>query len=797
MEIAKPEIFVDQSSNFEESSFSISEQDMGLVFEILRSKVYENPIGSICREICSNARDANREVGKSLTPIEVEIQENQIVNHHEYERIQDSEKLSSYNLIISDKGPGISPDRMKNVFLKYAASTKRHSNEFTGGFGLGAKTPFSYTDKFTIETIVNGIKYIYIAVVDESLKGKILLLEEKKTKQENGTSIIIPIKYKDRTTFEKEIIYYTFFWKTRPILKNFTGENRSFFDINVKYTKIDDRVLCASFQDSRVFQLFPSNHWICLIDGIPYKSKNYLDSLSGSFDRDLLKILEFDNSEIDITVNRENLQYTERTEEKLKSVQHSVLKKAIDFTERLLSSSPSYFDFLIKLDRLRNKSLEIKENEESEFLFHSMFPFLNFDETSYQGRLPVNFRTFFLNYNVSVVSSPHGEYFTSGRISNFSELEGSTLCISASGLSREELFGIYFNPTSSSLLSNLKGNKKIILIYANKLYEEKHLEKLRKLRQRKFNCKGDLEKEKKADLSLSAILNRHFYPFFNRTDTLSSISSVFSSLHRHFDSCVQKKNEIKFEIPDIVDLDTLNYEDFQIKREVEKREKFKKPKGIRRIYLYRHSTMTMVPFEILTETFTDNLGRSLDDGSYLYFKYDAKQPNLQRLPDEIHICQRFFSKNIILIRNDHKKLKTVSTLFNTPEEFLSTVKSSRKHRLLYYSLKINWLANHAKLNFFEKEIRDKIQRLHKITQKFCGGYSDSPIRKFQDCVDSLKLDQFKEKFIDEIISYASNFDKQYPLINALKGRKSQIRYYIELEKFKRKYGNKRIKIRLN
>lgn len=106
MEIAKPEIFVEQSSNFEEASFSISEQDMGLVFEILRSKVYENPIGSICREICSNARDANREVGKSITPIEVEIQENQVINHHPiteegnfiaYKKVEVKRVNSTYN----------------------------------------------------------------------------------------------------------------------------------------------------------------------------------------------------------------------------------------------------------------------------------------------------------------------------------------------------------------------------------------------------------------------------------------------------------------------------------------------------------------------------------------------------------------------------------------------------------------------------------------------------------------------------------------------------------------------------
>jgi hypothetical protein len=791
MEIAKPDIFVDQSSDFEESSFSISEQDMGLVFEILRSKVYENPIGSICREICSNARDANREVGKANVPIKVEIEENQIINHHEYERIDDSEKLSSYNLTISDKGPGISPDRMKNVFLKYAASTKRHSNEFTGGFGLGAKTPFSYTDKFTIETVVDGIKYIYIAVVDESLKGKILLLEEKKTKESNGTSIVIPIKYRDRATFEKEIIYYTFFWETRPTLTNFSRESLSFFEINIEYVEIDHKVLCAHFNDNRLSYLFPIGDWISLIDGIPYKTKNYLTVLSSSSDKSILKIIKFENSEIDITVNRENLQYTERTEEKIKSIQSSVLKKAHDFVERLLSVSPSYFEFLITLDSLKNRSLKIEDHRENQFLFDSMFQFLNLEQVTYQGRLPVSFSTFFQDYKVHIVLS--GNYLSHSRVTKFSELSRSRLYISASGLSKDEIYNLYFNPTVSTLLEDVKDNKQIVLISANTLYEGKLLEKLLKLRQKRSSQEGDLEKQKKSDSVITHILQKHFYSY-SSSDILGSIFFIFSSLHTYFDSCVRKKNEIKIEIPQIIDLDTINLENFQIKRDPEKKEKIKKPKSLKRLFVYRHNSLSMVPFEIFTETFTDGNGKSLDDGSYLYFEYETKQPNFQRLPDEIKVCQKLFSKDIVMIRNDHKKLKLVKSLFNTPFEFLSTVKSSRKHKLLYYSQRIQSLAHHTKLNFFEKNIRDRIQRLHKMTLKWSKNYSDNLLENFENCVDSLKLTQFKDPFLDSIISYVSKFDKQYPLINALNGRKSQIRYYIELEKFKRKYGNKRIKV---
>ena len=49
---------------FEEQLFSI--QDTGMIFDILRNKMYSNPIEAICREISCNARDAHRAVDVRL-----------------------------------------------------------------------------------------------------------------------------------------------------------------------------------------------------------------------------------------------------------------------------------------------------------------------------------------------------------------------------------------------------------------------------------------------------------------------------------------------------------------------------------------------------------------------------------------------------------------------------------------------------------------------------------------------------------------------------------------------------------
>ncbi len=192
--------FVETSGELEEQFFSI--QDQGMIFDILRNKMYSNPILAICREISCNARDAHREVGKTDVPVEITLPNS----------LEPFYKIKDY-------GPGISPDRMSNIFIKYTASTKRDDNIQTGGFGLGAKTPFSYSDTFTIKTVVDGIEYNYACFIDETKVGKLALLNQAASSEPNGTEIIIPVKPIDFRAFTDNTELATRHWEVLPKIK--------------------------------------------------------------------------------------------------------------------------------------------------------------------------------------------------------------------------------------------------------------------------------------------------------------------------------------------------------------------------------------------------------------------------------------------------------------------------------------------------------------------------------------------------------------------------------------------------
>ena len=133
MKIKESEI-VDKSIGIEEEmSFKI-DQESGIIYDILRSKMYRDPISSIVREIASNARDANREASKEKESIKVYFE-------NDGDNGCDLFTFDSVTINFKDSGFGMNPEKVKEIYLVYGNSDKRQTDALTGGWGLGAKTP--------------------------------------------------------------------------------------------------------------------------------------------------------------------------------------------------------------------------------------------------------------------------------------------------------------------------------------------------------------------------------------------------------------------------------------------------------------------------------------------------------------------------------------------------------------------------------------------------------------------------------------------------------------------------------
>ena len=91
---------------------------------------------------------------------------------------------TSATITFTDYGLGISPDRMEKIFTTMGQSTKRDTNEMIGAFGLGSKSPWTYTDAFYLTTVVSEVKYFYTLVFITGSVPEIKLLSTEKCKGE-------------------------------------------------------------------------------------------------------------------------------------------------------------------------------------------------------------------------------------------------------------------------------------------------------------------------------------------------------------------------------------------------------------------------------------------------------------------------------------------------------------------------------------------------------------------------------------------------------------------------------------
>jgi hypothetical protein len=320
----KPSVETGGPTSYEES-FSIG--NIGRIMTILRNSMYANPIKAIIREISCNARDAHREIGTPDRPIEIHLP-----------------NAFDDQFTIKDCGLGISPKRMSEVFIQYGVSTKNADNTQTGGFGLGAKTPFAYSDQFSIITTTKNddgtkTKRSYIAYIDESSAGKMRLVAESPTEEETGTEIIITVNEYDYATFIASVLDVCQYWDTLPILK---GNKIPEWPIQSK-----------PIIEGNNWKLFPQQYGkysLIIVDGVAYPINTCNIKLTGDFVSEKQNVLYkqfylyIGNGEITLSANREELQYDDKTQKVINKYLDELIKTLSEQAVGRVNKAASYIE---------------------------------------------------------------------------------------------------------------------------------------------------------------------------------------------------------------------------------------------------------------------------------------------------------------------------------------------------------------------------------------------------------------------------------------------------------------------
>lgn len=304
---------VSKSQNF---GFSKDAEEM--IFTMFTKNIYSNPIGSVVREITSNCFDSHKEANVS-DPVIVKL----------------TKENNQHYISFIDVGVGMSPERISKVYAQYFNSTKRNDNNQIGGFGIGGKTPLAYAESFFLITTFNGFTYTYS--IRKGTKSPVLdQLDRTKTGERNGTTVKIPVKSQDVPVFEREInrqLYYfenVIFEGFSPNVKNdyqiIEGKNFLYRGTNqYSYTHI-----CLG----RV--AYPIDFDVLDTDG----SDSWY---AGNWDVPVALKLEI--GDVNVTVSREAIDYTEETKKLIKKKLKAVKQEMADMLKEQHAKLDSLEDF--------------------------------------------------------------------------------------------------------------------------------------------------------------------------------------------------------------------------------------------------------------------------------------------------------------------------------------------------------------------------------------------------------------------------------------------------------------------
>ena len=289
-------------------------------FQILSSNLYSNPLGSMIRELSTNAYDAHVMVGKADEPFHLTLPNS----------LEPSFK-------IRDFGPGLSHNDIMNIYTTFFESTKTNSNDVVGCLGLGSKSPFGVSDSFTVTSFFQGEKTIYSAFLNEDRIPSIALFHKEPTDEPNGLEIEVAINADDFRVFNREVNGQLKYFKTKPLV---FGNSNFEWNVDEEY-------------------LYSGSNWKMVKGGgsprvvqgqiqYPINVRNMGKEFDDAPDvvRELLNksvLFEVNIGDVNIAPSREALSYDAKTNQNIIKAAEKILEELPVQIAETIQSSPSEY----------------------------------------------------------------------------------------------------------------------------------------------------------------------------------------------------------------------------------------------------------------------------------------------------------------------------------------------------------------------------------------------------------------------------------------------------------------------
>lgn len=194
MQVSQQDTHITHAVLGNQESVSMGVSNDAALMHIFSATLYTYPKLATVREIICNAWDAHIAAGITDRPIEVDVKDGRVT--------------------VRDFGFGIAHAKIGEIYGTYGNSTKRDDSTVTGGFGLGSKAPFAYTDNFEVISHHVGQKTIYRVSKSSMEKGgkptinKIVDMPTQETGMQVSFSLIKEGDAPEFETLIREVIQF-------------------------------------------------------------------------------------------------------------------------------------------------------------------------------------------------------------------------------------------------------------------------------------------------------------------------------------------------------------------------------------------------------------------------------------------------------------------------------------------------------------------------------------------------------------------------------------------------------------
>jgi hypothetical protein len=274
------------------------------MFDILSSGIYADKVGAVVRELATNAADAHVAANNPL-PFRVHL----------------PTEAEPY-FEVRDFGSGLSDDDIRGpdgVYTTYGGSKRSSSNDFTGCWGLGSKTPFCVAEQFEVTSYQRGVRSNYLCYRDADGIPNVSRTSVSMTDEADGLRVRVDSSSEDQHVDFIAAATKRLRW-LRPKLEIIGLEKFEFAPLKVEF-ELDG---CTTTS---------SGPALAVMGGVEYTIDHqqlgrYTDSKI--FEHSL--VLQLPIGAVDVTTSREQLSYTPRTVECLqneaKRIKNMLLEKA-------------------------------------------------------------------------------------------------------------------------------------------------------------------------------------------------------------------------------------------------------------------------------------------------------------------------------------------------------------------------------------------------------------------------------------------------------------------------------------